>query len=209
MPTDEPDHPAKRQVKRNTWQSMVSHSALLHLILHQDEKPRRNIMSNILEQPTTNRPIIEGNGVDIRRILVPVDLSEHSAKTASYAVALAKAFEAAITFVHVFPPEAITEFTTEDVHAIYEQERDIAKQRLASFGKKIGRVYPECATEFRIGDTAEQVKLAALELEADLIITASYRPGFLGRLFGLEQAPRIVNHAPCPVLVYHEPQEQL
>jgi nucleotide-binding universal stress UspA family protein len=143
-------------------------------------------MNKILEQVNTNQAITEASVVDVRRIV-----------------------GAAITFVHVFPPEAITEFTTEDVHASYEQQRDIAKERLASFGKKVGQVYSDCKTEFRIGDTAEQVKLAAMELEADLIITASYHPGFLGRLFGFEQAPRIVNHAPCPVLVYHEPQEQL
>jgi nucleotide-binding universal stress UspA family protein len=165
-------------------------------------------MNKVLEPVNINQAIREANEVVIRRIVVPVDLSEHSEKTASYAVALAKTFGAAITFVHVFPPEAISEFTTEDVHASYEQERDIANERLVSFGGKIGQVYPGCETEFRIGDTAEQVKLAARQLAADLIITASYRPGFLGRLFGLEQAPRIVNDAPCPVLVYHEPHEQ-
>ena len=165
-------------------------------------------MNKVLEQANTNQTITAGSDVAVRKIVVPVDLSEHSEKTASYAVALAKTFGAAITFVHVFPPEAITEFATESVHASYEQQRDIANKRLASFGEKIGRVYPDCETQFRIGDTAEQVKLAAMELEADLIITASYHPGFLGRLFALEQAPRIVNHAPCPVLVYHEPPEQ-
>jgi nucleotide-binding universal stress UspA family protein len=171
-------------------------------------RTQEEVMSKILEQPTTNQTIVEVSGVDVQRIVVPVDLSEHSAKTASYAAALAKTFGAAITFVHVFPPVTITHFNTEDVHTSYEQESDIAKARLASFVQKIGKAYPECDMEFRVGDTAEQVKLAAMELEADLIITASYRPGFLGRLFGLEQAPRIVNHAPCPVLVYHEPQEQ-
>jgi nucleotide-binding universal stress UspA family protein len=166
-------------------------------------------MNKILEPVDTNQAITDLSVVDVRRIVVPVDLSEHSEKTASYAVALAKPFGAAITFVHVFPRETITDFTTEDVHTFYEQESDIAKARLTSFVEKIGKAYPDCGKEFRVGDTAEQVKLAAKELDADLIITASYHPGFLGRLFGLEQAPRIVNQAPCPVLVYHEPQEQL
>jgi nucleotide-binding universal stress UspA family protein len=164
-------------------------------------------MTSNLEQVTTNETILEGSDVDLRRIVVPVDLSEHSKKTASYAVALAKTFEAAITFVHVFPAEVFTEIVAQDAHAIYERERDIAKERLASFGNKIGKTYPQCETEFRIGDTAEEVKLLALSLEADLIITASCHPGFLGRLLGFEQAPRIVNGAPCPVLVYHEPNE--
>jgi nucleotide-binding universal stress UspA family protein len=165
------------------------------------------MMSNILEPVTTLEAIATGNEVNIRRIVVPVDLSAHSENTASYAVALAKNFEASITFIHVFPPEAITEFTTQDVHEAYEKDREIAKERLTSFANKIGRTYPHCEAEFCIGDTAEQVTLLALNLGADLIITASYHPGFLGHLFGLEQAPRIVHRAPCPVLVYHEPCE--
>jgi nucleotide-binding universal stress UspA family protein len=165
-------------------------------------------MSTTLEQVTPTETISKEIDLSLRKILVPVDLTEHSEKTASYAVALAKAFNATLIFVHVFAPEAITEFTTDDVHAIYENERETAKQRLASFGAKMGRIYPQCGTEFYVGDTAEQVKQAAVTLKADLIVTASYHPGFLGRLFALEQAPRIVNHAPCPVLVYHEAPEE-
>jgi nucleotide-binding universal stress UspA family protein len=44
----------------------------------------------------------------------------------------------------------------------------------------------------------------AQERDADLIITASHRPGFLARLLYLDQAPRIMHAASCPVLVYHE-----
>ena len=102
----------------------------------------------------------------------------------------------------------LTEITPQDFHEIYERERDSKKEELNSFVDKIRLSCPHCDAEFRIGDTAEQIHLAALVLEADLIIPASYHPGFLGRLFGLEQAPRIVNHAPCPVLVYHEPNER-
>ena len=43
--------------------------------------------------------------------------------------------------------------------------------------------YPDCNVEFRIGDPAEQVTQLARETNADLIITASHHPGFLGRLF--------------------------
>jgi len=90
--------------------------------------------------------------------------------------------------VHVFPRETNAEFTTDDIHWRYARERDAAKERLLSFGDKIGRAYPRSETEFRVGDTAEEVRLAALEWHVDLIVTASYHPGFLGRLLGLERA---------------------
>ena len=60
--------------------------------------------------------------------------------------------------------------------------------------------------QFRIGAVAEEVRRAVLEWNADLIVTASYNPGFLGHLLGLERAPQIVKSAPCPVVVYHEAQ---
>jgi nucleotide-binding universal stress UspA family protein len=160
-------------------------------------------MNTILEQVTTTEAIPGVADVNIQKIIVPVDLSKHSEKTAAYAVALAKAFGASIIFLHVFPPEVITEFETEDIHRSYTRECDAAKEKLLSFGKK----YPHCETEFRIGDTPEEVRLAAVQWNADLIVTASYHPGFLGRLLGLERAPQIVKRAPCPVVVYHEMQE--
>jgi nucleotide-binding universal stress UspA family protein len=159
------------------------------------------------EQVITTEAIRAAADVDVQKMIVPVDLSVHSEKTASYAIALAKSFGAAITFVHVFPGEPITEFSTEDIYWSYVRERDAAKGKLVSFGDKMARVYPHCETEFRIGDLVEEVRLAAVEWNADLIVTASYHPGFLGHLLGLESAPQIVKRAPCPVVVYHEVEE--
>jgi nucleotide-binding universal stress UspA family protein len=164
-------------------------------------------MNKILEQVATNEETPETAHVSIQKIIVPVDLSEHSENTASYAIALAKSFRASIIFVHIFPPEPITDFTIADVSLGYTRERDGAKEKLVSFGNKMGRVYPRCDTQFRIGDLAEEVRRAVLEWNADLVVTASYNPGFLGHLLGLERAPQIVKSAPCPVVVYHETQE--
>ena len=164
-------------------------------------------MNRILGQVTTTEATQGAADADVQKIIVPVDLSGHSEKTASYAIALAKSFHASIMFVHVFPAEPITEFGTCDIYWSYTRERDAAKEKLVSFGDKMGRVYPRCETEFRIGDTADEVRLAVAAWNADLIVTASYHPGFLGRLLGLERAPQIVKRAPCPVVVYHEVQE--
>ena len=161
-------------------------------------------MNRILEQVTSTEAIPEVADVDVQKIIVPVDLSGHSERTASYAIALAKSFHASIIFVHVFPAEPITELGACDIHWSYPRERDAAKEKLVSFGDKMGRVYSRCETEFRIGDTAEQVRLAVAAWNADVIVTASYHPGFLGHLLGLERAPQIVKRAPCPVIVYHE-----
>jgi universal stress protein F len=144
---------------------------------------------------------------DIRRIVVAVDLSKHSKKTAAYAAAFAKSFGASITLVHAFPPEHIGEFTTEEVHESYKQELAATERDLGKLADAIRETFPDCDFEFRVGDPAEQVNLIAKDLNADLIVTASHHPDFLSRLFGTDQAPRILHRAQCPVLVYHERNE--
>jgi nucleotide-binding universal stress UspA family protein len=141
---------------------------------------------------------------DVRKIVVAVDLSKHSKKTAAYAAEFAKSFGASITLVHAFAPEPITEFTSEEVHERYEADLRATERDLGEFAEAIRETYPDCDFEFRVGDPAEQVTLIAQDLGADLIITASHHASFLSRLFGIDQAPRILHRAQCPVLVYHE-----
>lgn len=161
-------------------------------------------MIKILQELATNLKTPDENDLKIREIVVAVDLSSHSEKTASYAAELAKSLGASITLVHVFAPEVIPEFSTEAVHESYEEQRRSAELELASLAEKVRETCVECSTQFRIGNPADEVRLVALSLNADLIITASHHPSFLARLFGIDQAPRILHSAPCPVLVYHE-----
>ena len=161
-------------------------------------------MNQILEE-TDNT----AQNFDIRKIVVAVDLSKHSKMTAAYAAEFAKSFGASITLVHSFAPERITEFTTEEVHERYEEELQATERDLGKLADAVRKTYPDCDIEFRVGDPAEQVTLVAKDLDADLIVTASHHPGFLGRLFGIDQAPRILHRTQCPVLVYHEGKDSV
>ena len=147
------------------------------------------------------------NDSNIKEIVVAVDLSAHSEKTAAYAAKFAKSYGASITLVHAFAPQYITEFTTQEVHEGYEEEKQLAARELRNLADRVRETYSDCSSEFRVGDPAEEVTLIAKDLNADLIITASHHPGFLARLFGIDQAPRILHRAQCPVLVYHEEKE--
>jgi universal stress protein family protein len=62
----------------------------------------------------------------VNRIVVAIDLSDHSIKTTQYALALAKHFCASLTLVHVFEPEEIT-FTAPQVGEDYETARHYAE----------------------------------------------------------------------------------
>ena len=162
------------------------------------------IMSQVLEKTEANP-----YNLNLRRIVVAVDLSSHSEKTAAYAAQFAKSFGASLTFVHAFTPERIIEFTTQEVHEGYEEDKQATARELHKFVDNVRKTYPDCDAEFRVGDPAEEVNLIAKDLQADLIITASHHPGFLSRLFGIDQAPRILHRAHCPVLVFNEERPDL
>jgi len=159
--------------------------------------------NQILERKETDRENSSRSDLNIRNIVVAVDLSPRSSQTAAYAVQLAQHVGASITLVHVFPPEPITEFTSVQAYETFEEGRRRTVEKLGKLVKKVRQTGIQCTDDFRVGDPAEEVALAAQCVEADLIITASHHPGVLGRVFGLDQAPRIFYRAKCPVLVYH------
>jgi nucleotide-binding universal stress UspA family protein len=60
----------------------------------------------------------------VEQIVVAVDLSSHSEKTAAYAVEIAGIFGATIYLVYVYaPPQSLFEYTTQGFHEYLEQER--------------------------------------------------------------------------------------
>ena len=161
-------------------------------------------MNKVLENTATAQETSSEYNLNIRKIVVAVDLSPHSENTAAYAAEFARSFGAAITLVHALAPEPITEFTTQEFHESFVKDQRESQKKLASLVEEIRQTCPACDMEIRFGDPAEQVTRAALDRNADLIVTASHHPSFLGRLLGLDQAPRILHRANCPVLVYHE-----
>ena len=119
-------------------------------------------MTKILEELATSRRIPDENDLQIRRIVVAVDLSSPSEKTVSYAAKLAKSLGASITLVHVFAPEVITEFSTETIHESYEEQRRSAQRQLTGLAEKVRETCFDCNTEFRIGNPADEISLVAL-----------------------------------------------
>ena len=162
---------------------------------------------NILEE--TKAPASQSNeeGFNIEKVLVAVDLTPHSEKTVAYGAEFAKSVGASVTLLHVFPPEPTVEFASERVFESFERSRRLMTERLTKLIEQVREAGVKCDRDFRVGDPAEKIADSAKDLHADLIITGAHNPGFLGRLFGLDQPPRTLHRAGCPVLVYHEGNE--
>jgi nucleotide-binding universal stress UspA family protein len=158
-------------------------------------------MKDVLENSATNAKRRGKDDLNIKKIVVAVDLSPNSEKTAIYAANFARSFDASVILVHVFSTEPVRTLNANETAE--EEKRHDTERKLGALVEKVRWIYPNCDMRFRNGDPAEQITLLAKDLEADLIVTASHHPGFLTRLFGWDQAPKILQRARCPVLVYH------
>jgi nucleotide-binding universal stress UspA family protein len=143
----------------------------------------------------------------IKQIVVAVDLTVRSEKTVAYAIEIARSFGARIHLAYVRTPESLTESATQGVHEHLEEKHRDPEQELRDLHKRTRKIYPNCGAEFRVGNPADEVSQLARIFDADLIITASHHPSFLARLLNLDQAPKIMHRAPCPVLIYHHQKQ--
>jgi nucleotide-binding universal stress UspA family protein len=162
---------------------------------------------SVIERPRRADKRGSDSRFNIKKIVVAVDLSPHSAKTAAYGAEFAKRVGATVTLLHIFPPEPSIEFGTDGLYKTFVEGRRLDAQKLIELVEQVRQTGVKCDHDFRVGDPAEQIVQAAQMAHADLVITAAHHPGFLGRFFNMDQAPRILHRASCPVLVYHEGNE--
>jgi nucleotide-binding universal stress UspA family protein len=163
-------------------------------ILNQKEHPV-NYPETVQEQETA---------LHLETILVAVDLSPHSERTVGYAVSIARQFGASLKVIHVYAPPTSAEYGAQDMYRLLEKDREDVEGRLARLVDRVRATYPKCESLLRTGDPAEQVARAANLVRADLIVVGRHHQTFLGHFFKLDQAPKIVHRAACPVLVWED-----
>ena len=139
----------------------------------------------------------------IRKIVAAVDLTARSLGTAEYAVNIAKSFGASVVIVYVHPTESMFNFVSEGGYNLIDSEQQNERHALISLTDSVTKKYPFCTQTFLVGEPAEAISDFAREIEADLVIAGSHRPSFLTTFLHLDQAPKMVHRATCPVLVYH------
>jgi nucleotide-binding universal stress UspA family protein len=142
--------------------------------------------------------------LDIKTILVAVDLSSRSERTVGYALSIARNFGASLKLIHVYVPPSAVEFGSEEMYRLLEEGQHDAERRLTNLTSQIRAKYPNCQSLFTNGDPAEQVARAAATMKADLVVVGRHHHTLLGRFFRLDQAPKIVHRVTCPVLVWED-----
>jgi nucleotide-binding universal stress UspA family protein len=146
-----------------------------------------------------------------RKILVPVDFSEHSERALRTAVMLARSYDARLTLLHVYEPialavpqgyellgEAQLQRLFDELQRSLTQQKDLA---LAEGGPGL-----PVETQLLHGFAAGEVCSLAEKAGFDLIVMGTHgRRGLSHALLG-SVAERVVRMAPCPVLTVRAPK---
>lgn len=154
----------------------------------------------------------------IKKILVPIDLSDISLCAVGYASSLAKQTQAEILPLHVLNMDVLKpnlastysdQFTIGsqgpmatrmiDSENIMESKRRVVQAFLDQKLSNELRAGVKFQPLVRLGKVADEIIAAAKEEHCDLIVMMSLS-GRLRRLFGGSIAERVIRHAPCPVL---------
>jgi len=144
-----------------------------------------------------------------KTILLPTDFSDESLHALSYAVDLAKLFNAKLYILHVLydiekasnlhvPHPSITE--------LYEDLKAHAKKNLESFGIDIREDLKDTETVVLRGIPYEEIIKFAQEKNIDLIIIGTLPKSGIERFFVGSTTQRVIRNAPCPVLVVTKKQ---
>lgn len=152
----------------------------------------------------------------IKSILVPTDLSEHSRRALIYGAALAANNDAAITIMHVARDQRAWAYVHDEFGVLdpngqpWPEDRVLAEATLdlnrfldehLPALKRIERVRKRIV----LGNVAEEIVAVATEERVELVITAPRRKHTVRHWFSNSVTDRVTRLSPCPVLAVTEP----
>lgn len=146
-------------------------------------------------------PSAEHSHVEVERIVVPVDFSEHAWVATAYAKGLAQLFGATVHLVHAIDVLPAVGFAdTPPVFPTEEMQDDARKALKDVYEESEGPAGP---VEFHVlvGHPAIESLSAAKQLDADLMVISTHGRTGLKRMLMGSVAEQMVQKAPCPVFV--------
>ncbi len=149
--------------------------------------------------------------IQVQRILWPTDFSALALHGARYARALRELFGAELHVIHVLAPPLSPELSAvvaADIPIAYSDPGlvETCRQTLA---RTVAEQFPglPIASELCFGHPWSGICTYAEQHQIDLIILATHGRSGLRRVLIGSTADRVVQHAPCPVLVVKNPEK--
>lgn len=145
----------------------------------------------------------------VKRILVPFDFSRHAVHALLKGVAIGTALGARIVLADVVPqPHCPRDFEQLPLPwktaATQRQEQNLRVLKALTQGAQIPVEF-----QVRYGNVWQELIKLAEEMKVDLIVIATHGRSGLRRVLWGSVAERVIQHAPCPVLVIRPVQSDL
>ncbi len=142
--------------------------------------------------------------VNVKRILVPTDLTNESDRAIEFGLVLAKLFGAHLTLLHVYqdPSYAVEYVLGPHGYDRSLKERIYFEKTLKTTVEGLRKEYADCDSEFRDGAPCEEIVNTAKERDIDLIIISTHHYNWLTRLACGSDAEHILRNMPCPILIF-------
>lgn len=142
----------------------------------------------------------------VRRLLVPVDFSDHSLEALEYAALVAAQFHAALTLVHVMEPVAYGLDFTLPFGGNGPAARAHVEARLAALAAPLAAQGLDVDHLVRGGTPADSILDWTSHQPYDLIVMGTHGRRGLSHLAGGSVAEAVLRRAPCPVLTVKSPK---
>ena len=147
--------------------------------------------------------------IEMKRILMPTDLSEYAAHALDYAGEFASVYGASLHLLHVMeshwlaaPGTGMPAVISDD----HPRHREHAEARLNGLKNRITGIDVRATVEAGVPHVA--IVRYAKHLNIDLIVLATHgRTGISHALIG-SVAEKVVQMAPCPVLTIKHPEHE-
>ncbi len=141
--------------------------------------------------------------IEIRRILCPIDFSDHSRRALDHAVAIATWFESTITVLNVYPvvPAASYALGAPSLTAPLPTPQDL-DALLASMRRFAAGIESDVPLRFEIaeGNTASEIVERASAIPSDVIVMGTHGRSGLEHLLLGSVTEKVIRKARCPVL---------
>lgn len=139
----------------------------------------------------------------IRRILVPIDFSEHARQALAHAKELALLYGAELQILHVFEEVIHPAFYVSGRTSIFEfmpqLQREATKQIQELLDEVVGNQYP-AEIYLKEGHPAQEIVNFVSEHGTDLIVIATHGLTGIEHFLLGSVTEKVVRMAPCPVL---------
>jgi nucleotide-binding universal stress UspA family protein len=137
-----------------------------------------------------------------RKIIVPIDFSEHSSRALDMAIDLAKVSRGAVHIVHSYPinPMLLSPYGVAVPPDLETGFREATDRQLREWAARASKAGLEVEIFTSVDAPSEAISRHAEEIQADLIVMGTRGLTGLKHVVLGSVAERTIRHAPCPVL---------